>query len=52
MISKGLLKAQAVEKFIPSTNLYCYWCTRKLGLKAWEKQGHYYCEECRRKDIE
>ena len=32
--------------FIPSTNLYCYWCTKKLGIKAWENQGKYYCEEC------
>ena len=34
------------RKFIPSTNLYCYWCTKKLGMKAWEKNGKYYCDEC------
>ena len=34
------------RKFIPSTNLYCYWCTKKLGLDAWEKGGKYYCEQC------
>lgn len=33
-------------KFIPSTNLYCYWCTKKLGMKAWEKNGNYYCDGC------
>ena len=36
----------AKRKFIPSTNLYCYWCTKKLGIKAWEKDGKYYCDEC------
>ena len=39
----------AERKFIPSTNLYCYWCTKKLGIKAWEKDGRYYCDECRSK---
>jgi hypothetical protein len=34
------------RKFIPSTNLYCYWCTKKLGFKAWERNGMYYCDEC------
>ena len=34
------------RKFIPSTNLYCYWCTKKLGLNAWEKNGKYYCDQC------
>lgn len=37
------------RKFIPSSNLYCYWCTKKLGLKAWEKDGKYYCDECKEK---
>jgi hypothetical protein len=37
------------RKFIPSTNLYCYWCTKKLGLNAWEKSGKYYCDECKDK---
>jgi len=36
----------AERKFIPSTNLYCYWCTKKLGIKAWEKNGKYCCDEC------
>ena len=36
----------AERKFIPSTNLYCYWCTKKLGIKAWEKNGKYYCDGC------
>ena len=33
-------------KFVPSSNLYCYWCTKKLGLKSWELDGHYYCDYC------
>lgn len=32
--------------FMPSTNLYCYWCTRKLGLQSWEKNGKYFCQNC------
>lgn len=32
--------------FVPSSNLYCYWCTKKLGLKSWELEGHYYCNSC------
>ena len=32
--------------FTPSTNLYCYWCTRKLGLQSWEKNGKYFCQNC------
>jgi hypothetical protein len=40
----------AERKFIPSTtNLYCYRCTKKLGVKAWEKNGKYYCAECNTK---
>ena len=35
------------RKFIPSTDLYCYWCTKKLGRNAWEKGGKYYCDECK-----
>ena len=37
----------AERKFIPSTNLYCYWCTKKLGIKAWEKDDKYYCDACK-----
>ena len=36
----------AQRKFTPSTNLYCYWCTKKLGIKAWERDGRYYCNDC------
>ena len=39
----------ATEKFVPTTNLYCYWCTAKLGIKAWERGGRYYCEKCYQK---
>lgn len=35
------------EPFVPSSNLYCYWCTKKLGLKLWELDGHYFCDSCR-----
>jgi hypothetical protein len=33
-------------EFVPSSNLYCYWCTKKLGLKSWELDGRYYCDSC------
>ena len=36
------------RKFIPSTNLYCYWCTKKLGIKAWKRNGKYYCDKCQK----
>lgn len=36
----------AERKFIPSTNLYCYWCTKKLGIQAYEYSGKYYCDAC------
>ena len=39
----------AERKFIPSTNLYCYWCTKKLGIRAWESDGKYYCQDCQEK---
>ena len=39
----------AQRKFIPSTNLYCYWCTKKLGIKAFELNGKYYCQSCNKK---
>lgn len=39
----------AERKFTPSTNLYCYKCTKKLGFKAWESNGMYYCDECNQK---
>lgn len=37
------------RKFIPSTNLYCYWCTQKLGAKSFELHGRYYCQSCSEK---
>lgn len=37
------------RSWVPSTNLYCYLCTRKLGIQAWERNGVYYCDECNRK---
>lgn len=40
------LPALSERKFIPSTNLYCYWCTKKLGIRAWERSGKYYCQAC------
>jgi hypothetical protein len=33
-------------KWTPSTNLYCYWCTKKLGIRAWERNGKYFCRNC------
>ena len=42
---------ESSRAFIPSSNLYCYWCTRKLGLKAWEKNGRYVCQECYEKGL-
>lgn len=37
--------------FIPSTNLYCYWCTKKLGKQAFQRAGKYYCKECQSKQL-
>ena len=34
------------EKFTSSSDLYCYWCSRKLGVKGWERAGKYYCDDC------
>jgi hypothetical protein len=39
------------RKFIPSSNLYCYWCTKKLGIQAFESQGKYYCATCHAKQF-
>ena len=47
--SEVLLENLPERKFIPSTDLYCYWCTKKLGIQAWEKDGKYYCSECKEK---
>lgn len=35
-----------LRSFSPSTNLYCYWCTRKLGLHSFKSNGRYYCQFC------
>ena len=35
-----------LRSFSPSTNLYCYWCTRKLGLQSFKFKGRYYCQSC------
>ena len=34
------------RKFIPSTNLYCYLCTKKLGVQEFELNGKYFCKSC------
>ena len=58
IFSKAEAKPSQVEindlperSWIPSTNLYCYWCTRKLGIQAWEKDGKYVCQECHCKGL-
>jgi hypothetical protein len=40
------LPGSTERKFIPSTNLYCYWCTKKLGIRACEMNGKYFCRDC------
>jgi len=37
---------RAPSIFTPTTNLYCYWCTKKLGLQSWERSGKHYCQSC------
>ena len=34
------------QKFVSSTNLYCYLCTKKLGVQALELNGKYFCKKC------
>lgn len=34
------------REFNPSTNLYCYWCSKKLGIQAYEARGRYFCKDC------
>ena len=41
-----LLENLPERKFIPSTNLYCYWCTKKLGIQAFRVSDKYSCKEC------
>jgi hypothetical protein len=36
--------------FNPTSNLYCYWCTKKLGVQAYKFHDKYYCLECRKKN--
>jgi hypothetical protein len=45
-VALGDLPDLSERAFIPSTNLYCYWCTKKLGLRAWEMNGKYFCQYC------
>jgi hypothetical protein len=32
--------------FEPTEGLYCYFCTKKLGLEGFERNGRFYCKEC------
>jgi hypothetical protein len=37
------------SEFVPDnqiSSLYCYQCTKKIGLKAWQKNGYFYCKTC------
>ena len=45
-VALGDLPNLSERAFIPSTNLYCYWCTKKLGMKAFRFSDKYYCKEC------
>ena len=53
--SKNLtIDNQANPEGISITNqstLYCYFCTKKLGLKSWRNSGRYYCNVCRNKFV-
>jgi hypothetical protein len=40
------------RKFIPSTNLYCYSCIKKLGIQSFEINHHFYCKECSEKMVD
>ena len=37
------------REFIPSTNLYCYQCIKKLGMQSFEINHQFYCKECSEK---
>lgn len=39
-------EGESPRKFVPSSNLYCYCCTRKLGLQTFEGKGKYFCKDC------
>jgi hypothetical protein len=43
---KSAIPDVADRRFVPSTNLYCYWCTKKLGIDSQERGGKYYCRSC------
>lgn len=45
-VALGDLPNLSERKFTPSTNLYCYWCTKKLGMQAFQVSDKYYCKEC------
>jgi hypothetical protein len=45
-VELGDLPNLSERAFIPSTNLYCYWCTKKLGIQAFRVSDKYYCKEC------
>jgi len=48
-VALGDLPDLSERAFIPSTNLYCYWCNQKLGVKSFELKGRYYCQSCSEK---
>jgi hypothetical protein len=37
------------REFIPSTNLYCYSCIKKLGIQSFEINHQFYCKDCSKK---
>jgi hypothetical protein len=37
------------RKFIPSSNLYCFLCIKKLGIQSFEINHHFYCKDCSKK---
>ncbi len=34
------------RKFIPSSNLYCFLCIKKLGIQSFEINHQFYCKDC------
>ena len=37
------------RKFIPSSNLYCFLCIKKLGIQSFEINHQFYCKDCSKK---
>jgi len=37
------------QKFIPSSNLYCFLCIKKLGIQSFEINHQFYCKDCSKK---